>query len=389
LHLIPLLLACFALLPSVQATPDPGAVGGGNSNAADGFGALNATVSGINNSGFGANALHNLTTGNNNAAQGNSALNSNANGNKNTALGVLALRLNISGNDNVAVGYKALLSNNSASPNVAVGSQALQSNTFGGFNTATGTQALFLNVDGEDNTAVGNVALALNTHGNSNTAVGSAALISSTGSGNIAVGSGAGGNVLGGSNNIDIGSAGADTANTIHIGNAEHTATFIQGIFGAVVAGPSAVAINGAGKLGTVASSKRFKDEIKPMDKASEAILALMPVTFRYKQELDPSGIPQFGLVAEDVEKVNPDLVVRDAKGEVYSVRYEAVNAMLLNEFLKEHRKNEEQEKTIAELKSGMTALAATVKEQAAQIQKVSAQLEVGKTAPQVVGNNR
>src|SRR4029453_5325009 len=206
----------------------------------------------------------------------------------------------------------------------------------------------------EDNTAVGNVALALNTHGNSNTAVGSAALISSTGSGNIAVGSGAGGNVLGGSNNIDIGSAGADTANTIHIGNAEYTATFVEGIFGALCAGPSAVAINGAGKLGTVASPKRFKDEIKPMDKASEAILALMPVTFRYKQELDPPGIPQFGLVAEDVEKVNPDLVVRDAKGEVYSVRYEAVNAMLLNEFLKEHRKNEEQEKTIAELKSGM-----------------------------------
>jgi len=132
---------------------------------------------------------------------------------------------------------------------------------------------------------------------------------------------------------------------------------------------------------------ERFKDEIKRMDKASEAVLALQPVTFRYKKNIDPDGVPQFGLVAEEVAKVNPDLVARDAKGEVYTVRYEAVHAMLLNEFLKEHRKNEEQEKTIAELKSGMTALAATVKAQASQIQKVSAQLEASKPAPQVVNN--
>ena len=381
LLLIPLLLACFALLPSVQATPDPGVIGGGNSNAADGFGALNATVSGINNSGFGANALHNLTIGNNNAAQGNSALNSNTNGNKNTALGVLALRLNISGDANTAVGYRALNSNNSASPNVAVGSQALQSNTFGGFNTATGTQALFFNIDGEDNTAVGNVALAFNTHGNSNTAVGSGALISSTGSGNIAVGSGAGGSVLAGSNNIDIGNAGADTSNNIRIGNSNHAATFIRGISGVVVTG-APVLVSSIGQLGVAASSARFKEQIKPMDKASEAILALKPVTFRYKQDIDPDGIPQFGLVAEEVEKVNPDLVARDTGGKVYTVRYEAVNAMLLNEFLKEHKKVEELEATVA-------SLATAVKEQAAQIQKVSADLEVSKPAPQMVGNNR
>ena len=133
--------------------------------------------------------------------------------------------------------------------------------------------------------------------------------------------------------------------------------------------------VNSSGQLGVAVSSERFKDEIKPMDKASEAILALQPVTFRYKKSIDPDGVPQFGLVAEEVAKVNPDLVARDAKGEVYTVRYEAVNAMLLNEFLKEHHKNEEQEKTIAELKSGMTALAATVKEQASQVQKVSIQL--------------
>jgi len=136
-------------------------------------------------------------------------------------------------------------------------------------------------------------------------------------------------------------------------------------------------------------SSERFKDEIKPMDNASKAILALKPVTFRYKKEIDPKGTPEFGLVAEDVEKVNAGLVARDRDGRPYAVRYDAVNAMLLNEFLKEHCKVEEQEKTIAELKSGMTALAATVKEQAAQIQKVSAQFELGKPAPQTVLNSQ
>jgi hypothetical protein len=147
------------------------------------------------------------------------------------------------------------------------------------------------------------------------------------------------------------------------------------------------VFVNPSGQLGTLPSSQRFKDDIKPMDKASEAILALKPVTFHYKKELDPEGIPQFCLVAEDVEKVNPDLVVRDAEGKVNTVRYEAVNAMLLNEFLKEHRTVKEQGATIAGLKTEIAALAATVKEQAAQIQKVSAQLEASKPAPQVVNN--
>jgi hypothetical protein len=163
------------------------------------------------------------------------------------------------------------------------------------------------------------------------------------------------------------------------------------------------VIIDTNGHLGTVVSSARFKDAIKPMDKASEAILALQPVTFRYKHELDPEGIPQFGLVAEEVEKVNPDLVARDDQGKAYTVRYEAVNAMLLNEFLKEHRKVEEQgrkeqelEATIAQLKSavaqqqeGMEVFTATLKEQASQIQKVSAQLEITKPAPQMVLNNQ
>jgi len=156
------------------------------------------------------------------------------------------------------------------------------------------------------------------------------------------------------------------------------------------------VIVGSNGQLGTVVSSERFKEAIKPMDKASEAILALKPVTFHYKKDLDPEGVPQFGLVAEDVEKVNPALVARDADGKVYTVRYDAVNAMLLNEFLKAHRKVEEQEATITQLKStvaqqqkGMEVFAATVKEQASQIQKVSAQLELNKPAPRTVLNDQ
>ncbi len=161
--------------------------------------------------------------------------------------------------------------------------------------------------------------------------------------------------------------------------------------------------VDTTGHLGTVVSSQRFKETIKPMDRASEAILALKPVTFRYKKELDPDGIPQFGLVAEQVEKVNPDLVARDEQGKPYTVRYEAVNAMLLNEFLKAHLKVEEQEVSIGELRSSLAqqqkdfqsaiaeqqreneALTASLKEQAAQIQKVSDQLKIQAVAQRVV----
>jgi trimeric autotransporter adhesin len=195
------------------------------------------------------------------------------------------------------------------------------------------------------------------------------------------LGVGAGQNLTTGIRNIDIGNAGvAGEANTIRIGEqGTQTKTFVAGISGSPITGTSVV-VNNNGRLGTVASSQRFKDDIKPINKASEAIHALKPVTFRYKKEVDPEGIPQFGLVAEEVEKVNPDLVVRDKEGKPYTVRYEAVNAMLLNEFLKEHRKVEKLEATVE-------GLAATVKEQAAQIQKVSAQLETSKSAPQVVKN--
>src|SRR5438876_235655 len=199
----------------------------------------------------------------------------------------------------------------------------------------------------------------------------------------VAVGNNAGENLTTGSNIIDIFDRGvAGEANTIRIGKqGTQRTTFIAGISGATVTG-TAVVVDSNGQLGVAPSSQRFKDAIQPMNKASEAILALKPVTFRYKHELDPKGIPQFGLVAEQVEKVNPDLVARDDEGKPYTVRYEAVNAMLLNEFLKEHRKVQEQEKRI-------DALTAQLKEQAARIQKVSAQIEVTKPAPQVVNNNQ
>src|SRR4030095_8687350 len=163
---------------------------------------------------------------------------------------------------------------------------------------------------------------------------------------------------------------------------------FIAGISGKTASGGVAVYVNANGKLGTTVSSARFKEAIKPMDKASEAIHALKPVTFRYKHELDPDGIPQFGLVAEEVEKVNPDLVARDDRGKVYTVRYEAVNAMLLNEFLKEHRKGQEQAATISQLKAELAQQQKEIKALSAQIQKVSAQLELIKPAPQTVLNN-
>ena len=262
---------------------------------------------------------------------------------------------------------------------------------------ANGVNALDRNSTGYRNTANGVDALISNSTGNRNTADGFQALYNNTGSDNVGLGFNAGYNLTTGSNNIDIGAFGAaDESNTIRIGRLGiQTKAFMQGIHGATVASGATVIVGSDGRLGTSNSSARFKDEIKPMDTASEAILALKPVTFRYKKELDPEGIPQFGLVAEQVEKVNPDLVARDDEGKPYSVRYEAVNAMLLNEFLKEHRKVEElkatvakQEETVAQQQKRMEAVIARLEEQAAQIQKVSAQLELGKPAWQTVMDN-
>ena len=315
------------------------------------------------------------------------ALENNA-GNFNTANGAEALFSNTTGSNNTANGLNALFSNTTGSNNTANGLNALSSNTTGGTNTANGYGALTSNTTGDRNTAVGQSALTSNTTGINNTALGLFALGNTTGHDNIGVGAFAGQNLTTGDFNIDILATGVPgESNTIRIGDATQTATYIAGISGAVVPGGLTVIVDAGGHLGTVVSSQRFKDEIKPMDKASEVILALRPVTFRYKKDIDAVGTSQFGLVAEQVEKVNPDLVVRDADGKPFTVRYDAVNAMLLNEFIKEHGNVQEQGGTIAELKKQVAALTATVKEQAAQIQKVSAQLEASKPAPQVVNN--
>ena len=292
---------------------------------------------------------------------------------------------------NTAFGFDAL-PGDSGGLNTAVGQFSLFSNTTGFNNTAMGTAALLSNTTGANNTANGYLALYSNTTGNSNTAIGAnALLLNTTGSFNIAVGDSAGSNLTTGHSNIDIGNIGfAGESGKIRIGTKRaQKATFIAGISGVTVANGVGVIINTEGQLGTVVSSARFKEKIKPMDEASEAILALNPVTFRYKHDVDPQRIQQFGLVAEEVEKINPDLVARDEQGRAYTVRYEAVNAMLLNEFRKEHRKVESLEKAVAKQQKENAAMLAMIKDQAAQIQKVSAQLEMSKPVLQTIANNQ
>ena len=352
--LIPLALACFALSPQAHATCQDAC--------------LPNTVQG-------EDALISNTTGLGDTATGYWALLSNTTGSFNTANGAHALQSNTTGHDNTAIGNSALIVNTTGVENTATGHSALWSNT-GSDNTATGANALYFNTSGLNNTASGSFALWLNSTGSNNTAMGANALGGGSGSNNIALGYSAGVHLLG-SNNIDVGNEGvAGDSGFIRIGTiGTHTATFVAGIRETPIAGAIQVGINANGQLGVRGSSARFKKDIKPMDKASETILALKPVTFRYKSELDREGIPQFGLVAEDVERVNPDLVARDEQGKPYTVRYEAVNAMLLNEFLKEHATVQELKAEIAALKAGL--------------QKVRAQLELSKSVPQTVVNNR
>jgi uncharacterized coiled-coil protein SlyX len=341
-----LAFACFALLPRVQALLPPPFPDGGY----PGF----------------------------NTAEGDSALQSLTTGFYNTAIGFEALSFNTRGYYNTAVGYHALLSN-----------------TTGGGNTANGVYALYYN-NGSFNTANGISALAYNTTGNYNTAIGANALYNnSTGSNNVGIGANAGKNLTSGGGNVCIG------VNVLGLAGESNT-TRIGNVYASQASG-RAVYVNSDNKLGTLSSSRRFKEDIKSIGKASEAILALQPVTFRYKTEIDGSGTKQFGVVAEEVEKVNPDLVTRDEEGKPQTVRYEAVNAMLLNEFLKEHRAVEEQEcrireqdVTITELQSNAARQEASIARQQTQIealtaglQKVSAQLELSKAARQTVLNNQ
>ena len=314
----------------------------GNGNTADGYQALTLNTTGAYNTANGVFALSSNTVGYNNTANGVSALSSNTVGYNNTANGLSALSSNTTGHDNTALGYGTLSFNTTGTLNTANGVNALVNNTTGRLNTANGVNALFLNVTGAANTAIGLGALYSNTTGSHNTAFGVNALLSNTGSSNVGLGTNAGRNLTTGFGNVCIGAG-------IFGAAGESNTTRIRNIYSSVASG-RAVYINSNNKIGTLASTRRVKNDIKPMDKASEAVLALKPVSFRYKKEIDASGTLQFGLVAEEVADINADLVTRDSEGKPETVRYEAVNAMLLNEFLKAHRRMEEQDKRIEEL---------------------------------------
>jgi len=434
---ITVLLSCFGLLSRAQAVSPPpdGGYPGGNTaegdnalfnlspqdgafNTAIGFYALFANMTGSFNTAVGAGALD-LNTSHNNTAVGAAALLLNTTGDGNTATGAAALLQNTTGRGNTATGGAALFSNTNGAGNTAVGALALFSNVGGpmegdgSLNTAVGVEALTENTTGFSNTAVGGgsagngvfAALGSNTTGNGNTAVGKGALgANAIGSRNTAIGSGALGNLAPpvaspspsatptpsqqGNGNVAVGAAagsgvtvannvicigefvrGADVSDTTYIGNINTTAQpIVMGVDGVTVDLTT-------GKLGHGVSSRRFKEQIKPMDEASTALYALKPVTFHYKKAIDPTQTLDFGLIAEEVAAVNPELAVRDREGKISDYRHDAVNAMLLNEFLKEHQKVEQLEKQVEKLTAGL--------------EKVSAQLEVSKPATQMVENNR
>ena len=418
--LVVLTLGAFAVAHdghAVSPPPDGGYPGGntaegqsavlsltsGTFNTAIGFLSLSGLKEGNFNTGLGAGTLL-FNVADENTATGAGALLSNTTGNPNTANGAFALFLNTEGTFNTATGDRVLFSNTSGSANSAFGSGALASNTVGFNNTANGMAALSHNTTGRDNTANGVQALNSNTTGGGNTANGDIALFNNTtggdntadgtgalqnnttGGANTALGAGAGLGVFTASHVIAIGTNGADVSDSCFIGN-------IRGVRTAN-ADAISVVIDSAGQLGTLSSSRRFKKEIKPMDKTSEAIFALRPVAFHYKN--DKTSMPQFGLIAEEVAEVNPDLVVRDDQGEIYTVRYEAVNAMLLNEFLKEHKKVEaehsqieKQEATITELKSNLAEQHKQIQALTAGLQKVSAHVGVSAPAAKVVANGQ
>ena len=376
------MVLCIALSQTAHAVippPDGGYPGGntaegqnglfnlttGGYNSAIGFFSLQALTTGNFNTAVGAGTLFTTTIGEQNTATGAGALLSNTVGAVNSAHGAFALFNNINGVANTAVGHDALFSNTKGTDNTAIGNEALASNTDGQGNTAVGVYALNTTT-GTDNTAVGMEALISDTTGAYNTAVGTVALSNdTTGTNNLALGYLAGFKIIGASNVICIGHLGEDVSDSCFIGNIRDVTTVNNDAI--------PVVIDSHGQLGTVSSSRRFKNEIKAMDKTSEAVLALKPVTFHYRS--DKTRRAEFGLIAEEVAEVNPDLVMRDKNGAIYTVRYDAVNAMLLNEFLKEHRKVEQMEKQIEALASGL--------------EKVSAQLEVSQLSKQVASKNR
>jgi Chaperone of endosialidase len=430
--MILLTLGSFALPQRTQAVSPPPDGGYPNFTTAEGQNALFSLTTGAANTAVGWFSLWGNATGGFNTATGAGALLFNngdptaGEASENTAIGAAALLFNTTGSDNTALGAAALLNNTEGAGNTANGSGALQNNTIGIENTATGDHALWFNSGsantangagalisntiGNFNTATGFSALSANMTGDGNTAIGRYALTITTGSGNTALGTNAGSALTSGNLNIDIGAdviGVAGESNTIRIGaNLDETpgasACHLGGIYNQSVdpGTASSVAIDATGKLGTTVSSRRFKHDIKPMDKASEAILALKPVTFHYKS--DAKNTPCFGLIAEEVALVNRDLVVRNENGEIWSVRYDQVNAMLLNEFLKEHKQVQEQqttigqlksdaakqEATIGELKKDLQTVVARLKDQESKIQRVSVEVEMNKRPLHVVATN-
>ena len=280
---------------------------------------------------FGAAPPNNDTSDSDgNTAGGTSALVTLTTGKLNTAFGKAVLQDNTTGDNNTAFGNVALLNNSEGDENTAIGQAALLVSTTGNGNTAAGVRALENNTTGSENTSVGLEALSQNSDSSGSTALGFKALANSGGLGNIGIGKKAGFNLGSGDNNIYIDNSGKGTeSGTIRIGKGVHTATFIAGISGTPISG-STVLINSKGRLGILASSARYKRDIRDMGEGSQGLLDLRPVTFRYKG--DSSGERQYGLVAEEVAKVYPELVVRTATGEVQSVKYEELIPMLLNE---------------------------------------------------------
>jgi hypothetical protein len=333
---------------------------------------------------FGTHALP-ASSGGYNAAFGLAALNSNSTGHRNTASGAYALFSNSTGFYNTASGYKTLYANTTGNYNTASGYKALYANTTGKFNTAHGTYALYVNTTGSDNTASGRNALRANTTGINNTAYGSAALANvTTGFRNIAVGWGAGDAVTTGSDNIIIGSqipGGAAQNGVIRIGsNAFQQRAFIAGIRGKQTGATGAVTvlIDANGQLGTFNSSRRFKEDIQPMGSVSERLFALRPVTFRYKQAYADGSKPvQFGLVAEEVAEVFPELVVYGKDGEPETVSYHLLATLLLNELQKEHRELQEEHRLLAAQATRITALEQQTSALAALQEQVAAMAQV------------
>jgi hypothetical protein len=371
-------LVSLTLLSVTQAVNPPPDGGYSGYNTAEGQNALFRLNTGLWNTALGAFTLYSDTTGIGNTAVGINGLRNNVTGGFNTAVGLNALFTNNGdptvgqGSSNCAVGAYALFANTTGNNNTADGAFALSANNNASDNTGIGSHALERNTAGAGNTAIGQAALNENVTGSFNTAVGTAALLVAGGSSNTVVGSGAGGNVGGANHVICIGQgvAGANVDNSCYIDSIWNQPGGSQPVY-----------VNSDGKLGALVSSRRFKDEIKPIGNASAVIYALEPVSFRYKPEIEPTRPRGFGLIAEDVEKVSPDLVTKGADGKVNSVRYDQVNAMLLNEFLKAHRKMEEQQKQI-------DALTTQLKEQAQQLHNVSVQIGLKTPARRVVLND-